>query len=329
MELSIIGYDSRDAWMKEAGSAEELLGYRDQSKICWINIESLENKETIIKVAETFGIHPLTVEDIADTEQRPKAEEFDNYLYITFKALNRSRPALSEEGKPDFEQISLVLMKNTVLTFQELPGDSFNGIRKRILNNGGRLRKMGADYLAYAIMDVVVKDYSIILDEMEGAIELFEERAIDVEDRDFIGDLQRMKQNLLRIRRIVWPLRENLALILHMETELLNQETRPFFKDVHDGVIQTAETVEIYRELLAGAMEINLAAVSNRMNSVMKVLTIISTIFIPLTFIVGVYGMNFRFMPELELPYAYPLTWGVMILIGIGMLLVFRRRHWI
>jgi magnesium transporter len=164
---------------------------------------------------------------------------------------------------------------------------------------------------------------------MEGAIELFEERAIDVADRAFIGDLQRMKQNLLRIRRIIWPLRENLSLLLHMETGLLNEETRPFFKDVRDGVIQTAETVEIYRELLAGAMEINLSAVSNRMNSVMKVLTIISTIFIPLTFIVGVYGMNFRFMPELDMPYAYPATWGIMIAIVIGMLLVFRRRRWI
>lgn len=329
MELSAIGYDSRDAWMREAGSAEELLGYRDPSKIVWINIESLENKEALIKVAEAFGIHPLTVEDIADMEQRPKAEEFDDYLYITFKALNRSGASFLETGKPNFEQISLVLMKNTVITIQELPGDSFDGIRKRILNNGGRLRKMGADYLAYAIMDVVVKDYSVILDEMEGSIELLEERAIDVEDRAFIGDLQRMKQNLLRIRRIIWPLRENLAMILHMETELLHEETRPFFKDVHDGVIQTAETVEVYRELLAGAMEINLAAGSNRMNSVMKVLTIISTIFIPLTFIVGVYGMNFRFMPELDMPYAYPVTWGIMILVVIGMLLVFRRRRWI
>jgi magnesium transporter len=220
-------------------------------------------------------------------------------------------------------------MKNTVITFQVLPGDSFDGIRKRILNNGGRLRKMGADYLAYAIMDVVVKDYSTILDEMEGAIELFEERAIDVEDHAFIGDLQRMKQNLLRVRRVIWPLRENLSLLLHTETELLNEETRPFFKDVYDGVIQTAETLEIYRELLAGAMEINLSAVSNRMNSVMKVLTIISTIFIPLTFIVGVYGMNFRFMPELEVPYAYPLIWGIMIAVVAGMLLLFRRRRWI
>jgi magnesium transporter len=158
MEFSIIGYDLHSAWMREAESAEELLAYRDGTKINWINMESLENREALITVAETFGIHPLTVEDIADTEQRPKAEEFDDYLYLTFKALNRSRPALQEDGKPGFEQISLVLMKNTVITFQELPGDSFDGIRKRILNNGGRLRKMGADYLAYAIMDVVVKD---------------------------------------------------------------------------------------------------------------------------------------------------------------------------
>jgi magnesium transporter len=210
-----------------------------------------------------------------------------------------------------------------------MPGDSFDGIRKRILNNGGRIRKMGADYLAYVIMDAVVDDYFLVLDVLGGGIEEFEDRAVDERDESFIQDLQKLKQSLLRVRRVVWPLRESISLILHMKSPLIGDEMEPFFKDVHDAVIQTAEAVETYRELVAGVMEIRLSMVSNRMNSVMKVLTIISTIFIPLTFIVGVYGMNFKFMPELDMRYAYPITWGVMVLIVIGMLIAFKRRRWI
>jgi magnesium transporter len=246
---------------------------------------------------------------------------------MTLKAVNRQRTG--ENGDNVFEQISLVLMENTVLTFQEIPGDSFDGIRKRILNNGGRIRRMGADYLAYVIMDAVVDDYFLVLDNLGESIEDFEDRAVDERDGDFIQDLQKLKQRLLRVRRIVWPLRESLSLILHMKSRLIGDDMDPFFKDVHDAVLQAAEAVETYRELVAGVMEIRLSMVSNRMNSVMKVLTIISTIFIPLTFIVGVYGMNFKFMPELDMRYAYPITWGVMILIVVGMLIVFKRRRWI
>jgi magnesium transporter len=327
MEFSIIGYDPAGAWMKSAETAGEILNYRNPSGITWINVEGLSDRVSIITLAETFGIHPLTVEDIMDTGQRPKAEEFDDYLFLVFKAVNRE--SKEDDGTRVFEQISLVLTENTVITFQEIPGDSFDGIRKRILNNAGRIRKMGSDYLAYAIMDAVVDDYFLVLDTFGAEIEDFEDRAMDERDGNFIQDLQRVKRNLLRVRRVIWPLRESLSLILHMESELITGELKPFFKDVHDAVIQGMETVETYREHIAGVMEINLSMVSNRMNSVMKVLTIISTIFIPLTFIVGVYGMNFKFMPELDMRYAYPITWGVMVLIGIGMLVFFKRRRWL
>jgi magnesium transporter len=326
MDLSIIGYDPVGAWMKAAGTAEELLSYRNPSGITWINVDGLGSRVDIIKLAESYKIHPLTVEDIMDTEQRPKTEEFDDYVFITFKAVNRRRT--NEDGTNVFEQISLVLMESTVITFQEIPGDSFDGIRKRILNNAGRIRKMGADYLAYAIMDAIVDDYFLVLDNLGGSIEDFEDRAVDERDDNFIRDLQKVKQNILHVRRIVWPLRDSLSMILHMESKLIEPELEPFFKDVHDAVIQAAETVESYRELLAGVMEVRLSMMSHRMNSVMKVLTIISTIFIPLTFIVGVYGMNFKFMPELDMRYAYPVVWGIMILIVAGMLIVFKRRHW-
>jgi magnesium transporter len=188
---------------------------------------------------------------------------------------------------------------------------------------------MGTDYLAYALMDSVVDAYFLALDSLGTGLEEFEERAIDENDLSFIPDLQRAKQNLLRVRRVIWPLRESLSGLLRLDSKLIHDELTPFLKDLHDNIIQAVETVENYRDLIAGVTEVNLSSISNRMNRVMKVLTIISTIFIPLTFIVGVYGMNFTHMPELNLPYAYPLTWVVMGLIAGGMLFFFKRRRWI
>jgi magnesium transporter len=261
------------------------------------------------------------VEDILDISQRPKTEEFDDYLFITFKAANPSAGL-------DFEHMSLIVTNDTVITFQEKPGDYFDGIRKRILNNAGRIRRMGADYLAYAIIDAVVDEYFIIIDSLGSEIEEFEDRAVDEKDEDFIDDIQKVKQKLLKVRRVVWPLRESLSLLMHLDSKRVGTELEPFLKDLYDHIIQAAETVETYRELVAGVMEVNLTSASNRLNKVMKVLTIISTIFIPLTFIVGVYGMNFRFMPELDKPWAYPLVWGIMAAVALGMILFFKRRKW-
>ncbi|MDR2103276.1 MAG: magnesium/cobalt transporter CorA [Treponema sp.] len=322
MDLSIIGYDPVGAWMKTADTVDELLSYRNPAGITWINVNDPVNLGGLSRIAEFFHIHPLTMEDIMDTGQRPKIEEFDNYLFIILKALNSG-------DSPVTEQISLVLMEDTVITFQEIPGDSFDGIRKRILNNAGRIRRMGADYLAYALMDSVVDAYFLVLDALGAGIENFEERAIDENDRELIPDLQRAKQDLIRVRRVIWPLRESLSVLLRLDSKLINDVLRPFLKDLQDNIIQAVETVENYRELMAGVMEVNLSSISNRMNGVMKVLTIISTIFIPLTFIVGVYGMNFVYMPELSYPYAYPITWAGMVLIAAGMLFYFKRRHWI
>jgi magnesium transporter len=322
MRLSIIGYDPAGAWRHAASTAEELLAYKNPAGITWIDVDSLECPDVIHRFAEEYRIHPLTIEDILDTGQRPKVEEFDDYLFIIIKGVNPS-------DELDFEQISIVITENTVITFQEKPGDFFDGIRKRILNNAGRIRRTGTDYLAYAIIDAVVDEYFVILDRMGDTIESFEERAIDEGDNTFIRDIQTVKQNLLRIRRIVWPLRESINILTRLENKLITRELEPFFKDLQDNIMQAVETVESYRELIAGEMEVNLSAVSNRMNKVMKVLTIISTIFIPLTFIVGVYGMNFNFMPELGMRYAYPATWGVMLFIAIGMIILFKIRKWL
>ncbi|MDR1586340.1 MAG: magnesium/cobalt transporter CorA [Treponema sp.] len=322
MLLSLIGYDPVGAWTKTADTADELLTWKNPAGITWINIECLDDPGTISRFAEVFKIHPLTVEDILDTEQRPKTEEFDDYLFITFKAVNPSSGL-------EFEHMSMVITDDTVLTFQEKPGDYFDGVRKRILNNAGRVRRMGVDYLAYSIIDAVVDEYFIILDSVGSGIEEFEDRAVDEKDETFMQDIQKIKQNLLKVRRVIWPLRESLSLLMHLDSRRVGAEMDPFLKDLYDHVIQAAETVETYRELVAGILEVNLSAASNRLNKVMKVLTIISTIFIPLTFIVGVYGMNFRFMPELEQRLAYPLIWGIMVIIALGMIIFFKRRKWL
>jgi magnesium transporter len=321
MLLSLIGYDPIGAWIKSADTADELLTWKNPAGITWINVESFDRSEEINRLAELFKIHPLTVEDILDTFQRPKTEEFDDYLFVTFKAANPS------EGLY-FEHMSLVITGDTVLTFQEKPGDYFDGIRKRILNNAGRIRRMGTDYLAYTIIDAVVDEYFIIIDSLGSEIENFEERVLDEKDESFIQDIQNIKQNLLRVRRVVWPLRESLSLLMHLDSKRIGNELEPFLKDLYDHIIRAAETIETYRELIAGVMEVNLTVASNRLNKVMKVLTIISTIFIPLTFIVGVYGMNFHVMPELEQPLGYPIIWGIMLVIALGMILFFKRRKW-
>ncbi|MDR1025144.1 MAG: magnesium/cobalt transporter CorA [Treponema sp.] len=327
MDLSIIGYDPAGAWIQKEQTVAELLRHRNPAGLTWINMDGLDEVDEVNRMAEAFHIHPLTVEDILDTSHRPKVEEFDDYLFVVLKSIG----AESAEGKDevDFEQISLVITENTVISFQEKPGDYFDGIRKRILNNAGRIRRMGTGYLVWAIMDAVVDRYFVLLDNIGGEIEEFEERAVNEKDQNIIPDIQRVKQKLLRIRRVVLPLRENIQVMTRLDSEWLAVEMIPFFKDLHDNVIQAADSVETYRELIAGVIEVNLSAASNRLNNVMKVLTIISTIFIPLTFIVGVYGMNFKFMPELEYPLAYPVVWAVMILVALGMLIFFKIRRWL
>jgi magnesium transporter len=327
MELSIIGYDPVGAWKKTAATAEELMQYRNPAGITWINTYGFDRPEEIHRFAELFRIHPLTVEDILDISQRPKTEEFDDYLFVTLKAVNPGGEG-GPDGDLDFEHISIVVTGDTVLTFQEKPGDYFDGIRRRILNNAGRIRRMGADFLAYTIIDAVVDEYFAALDSLGSGMEEFEERAIDEHDENFTRDIQKIKRECLRIRRVIWPLRESISLLMRLDSSRISGALEPFLKDLLDHLIQAAETVDTYRELIAGVMEVNLSSVSNRMNKVMKVLTIISTIFIPLTFIVGVYGMNFANMPELGMRYAYPVTWAVMVLIAVGMLIFFRRRHW-
>ncbi len=332
MVLSVIGYDPIGCWTKSALTVDELLTYRNPGGINWINVNGLKDSTAVARIAEAYKVHPLTVEDILNTEHRPKVEEFDDYLFITLKAITWKETFEGENwgvGGPEYEQISIVLTRDTVITFQEQAGDSFDPIRRRIDANLGRIRKMGPDYLAYGIVDSIVDSYFLVLDHLRTELEDFEMRATEESGQTFMREVQAVKQEIVRMRRAVWPLRENVAALLRLDSSLISEELEPFLKDLHDNVIQAAETLESYREIMAGVLEVNLSSVSNRMNEVMKVLTIISTIFIPLTFIVGVYGMNFRYMPELEHPWGYPLTWAAMGTIALGMIVFFKRRKWL
>jgi magnesium transporter len=318
--LSVIRYDQNEV-QEFSGGALSGLPENRAGGVTWINLNYLD-AALVNALAGAFAIHPLTVEDILDTRQRPKAEEFETYLFLSLKAIHR---AGEDHG---YEQISIILMNNTVLTFQERPGDNFDGIRKRIRNSAGRIRRMGADYLAYALVDAVVDEYFIILDALGDEIEDFEERAAGARDADFITSIQRIRRQLFTLRKSVWPLRDSVSHIIHSDADFFGADLEPFLKDLYDHTLQASDTVESCREIIAGVMEVNLSTASNGMNKIMKVLTIISTIFIPLTFIAGVYGMNFRFMPELGWPYGYPAIMGVMILTAAGMLVYFRRRRW-
>jgi magnesium transporter len=323
MTLSLIGYDPVGVWTKTLTYAAELSTWRNSAGITWIDVEGLDQQEEINRITEMFGIHPLTLEDIFDsTHQRPKVEEFDNYLFIVIKSVN-----LLDDF--NFKHISLVITKDIVLTFHDQTINHFDGIKKRIINNAGRVRHMGADYLAYALIDAVVDGHLIGIDSLSSEIENFEDRALAENDDSFIYDIQEVKQKLLKMRRAVWPLRECLSLLMRLESNFISNDLDPFLKDLYDHVIQATETINTNREFIAGIMEINMTMASNRLNKVIKVLTIISTIFIPLTFIVGVYGMNFQFMPELDYAPAYFIVWGLMLCIALGMLLFFKRRKWI
>lgn len=321
MGFSFISYNQSGAFQKNAKDLNELPC--DKASLMWINVDCTSDSGIVQKISEVYHIHPLTVEDILDGSQRPKLEDFDDYLFIILKSVGRVGEEL------EFKQIGMIIMCDTLITFQEKGDGSFDGIKMRILNNVGRVRRMGIDYLAYTIIDSVIEEYFLTLDSFSIAFEAFEERALDENDNSFIQDIQKTRRTISFMRRTIWPMRESITAVIHSDSSLIHEELKPFFKDILDNIVQISEIVDNHREMLASIMEVNLSAVSNRMNRVMKVLTIISTIFIPLTFIVGVYGMNFIYMPELKSPIAYPIVWTVMILIAAAMLLFFKKHKWL
>jgi magnesium transporter len=272
-------------------------------------------------VGAQADLHPLVIEDIHNTYQRPKVEDYEQYLYIVLKMISWDEAANEIRG----EQVSLVLGKNFVLSFKEDPGDIFDPIRTSLREGKGRIRKQGPDYLAYALLDQVVDHYFIVLENLGEKIEDLEEELVTNPDAATLQTIHHLKRELIFLRKSVWPLREAISSLERWESPLLQPDTLVYLRDVYDHNIQVIDTIETFRDML----DIYLSSVSNRMNEVMKVLTIIATIFIPLTFIAGIYGMNFTNMPELGWPMGYFMIWGLMIVIFIGMLIFFKRKGWL
>ncbi|MFC2105148.1 magnesium/cobalt transporter CorA [Candidatus Bipolaricaulota bacterium] len=325
VRVSRFEYDESDVRRDMLDSVEECLSSHESPQISWINVDGVHDVEKIQRIGEGFNLHPLIIEDIVHTGQRPKVEEYESILFIVLRMLRWSE----ESEQIDDEQVSVVLGPSWVVSFQERAGDVFDPIRERIQSNRGRIRKLGSDYLAYALIDAVVDHYFSILETLGERIEALGEDMTENPKREDLQSIRHMKRELLFMRKSVWPLREVLSSIQRDESQLIREATQPYLRDVYDHTIQIIDTVETFRDMVSGLMDLYLSSISNRMNEVMKVLTIIATIFIPLSFFAGLYGMNFVYMPELQWRFGYFGLLGLMFAVCGGMLLYFRRRKWL
>ncbi|PNQ72824.1 magnesium and cobalt transport protein CorA [Hanstruepera neustonica] len=310
---------------QELTNIEDVFSYKSTESTTWININGLNYIDEIEKIGNHYDLHPLILEDIVNTSQRPKIDEYEDYIFIILKMLYYDK-----DENIVSEQVSLVLGDNYVLTFQESEGDVFDTVRDRLRQAKGRIRNLGSDYLLYALIDAVVDHYYIVNETMGNKVE-------DLEDMLFEGVIKEnlnkqvldLKKELLKVRRVIFPLREIISRVEKSDHKLIKKKTIQFYRDIYDHIIQLSDTIDIYREMIFSLMDMYMTSISNKMNEVMKVLTIMATIFIPLTFIAGIYGMNFDHMPELHYQYSYYILWAVMIAVFLGMLYYFKRKKWL
>ena len=322
IKITLIEYNDSEYIEEEYFDLSECLSHVKPDMVKWINVEGLYKTELIEAIGKFYNIHPLTLEDIVHVDQRPKFEDYDHYVVSIMKMISYSNEVISE-------QLAIVLCDSTVLSFQEPhSGDAFDIIRTRLRQSKGRVRKLGADYLAYALMDAVVDCYFTAIEKIGDRIEEIEEEIISDSDKKSLLQLYHLKREMIYLRKQVWPMRDMINNMIRSETKLINDSSDIYLRDLSDHVTRIIDTVETYRDLLSGIMDIYLSTNANKMNEVMKVLTIMSSIFIPVTFIAGVYGMNFENMPELKTQNGYFMTWGVMLLIIIGLLIYFKRKKW-
>lgn len=324
-KVEIIDY-SKDHYKRlDSENIEDAFGFETSEHITWININGLNNTKEIERLGEYYNLHPLIQEDIVTTNQRPKMDEYEEYLFIVFKMLH-----YSDDGEFINEHVSMIVGKDFVTTFQEADGDVWDGLRDRLENAKGRIRNAGADYLMFALLDAIVDNYFSVIETLSSKIEFIEDQLFeDKVEEDITHDIQTLKKEILRIRRAVVPLREVINRLEKTETALIESRTQNYIRDLYDHIIQVSESVDIYREMIWGLMDMYMTTISNKMNEVMKVLTIMASIFIPLTFMAGIYGMNFEYIPELKLKYGYFYLWGAMILVFFGLLWYFKRKKWL
>ncbi|MBT1070479.1 magnesium/cobalt transporter CorA [Pelotalea chapellei] len=325
-QISIIAYDAtalEEQSLPKIG--KHLPSCINPTGVTWINVEGVHDVEIVRALGEHFSFHPLVMEDIVNTVQRPKIEDYGEYLFIVMRML---RP--QHEADFSSEQLSMIVGPNYLLTFQEgIKGDVFDAVRERIRTSKGKIRALGTDYLCYSLIDAIVDSYFSVLEELGEHIVDVEEELTLTPGRETLHRISYLKKEIIFLRRAVWPLREAISFLERGDSHLLSDATRVYYRDIYDHTVQVMDTVETYRDLLAGMLDLYLSSVSNRMNEIMKFLTVVGMIFLPLTFLVGVYGMNFKNMPELEWHYGYYALWAVMIVLSLGMVAFFRKKKWL
>jgi len=323
--IEIINYSKESVEKSQSNTIEDAFNYNENNSITWININGLNHTKEIEKLGKHYKLHPLILEDIVNTQQRPKIDDYDSYLFVVVKMLYY-------DDQKEFinEHLSIAVGENYILTFQEADGDVFDGLRDRIDNTKGRIRNSGPDYLMYALIDAVIDNYFTILETMGEKIELLEDTLfLESQEEGITQEIQDLKREILKIRRSIFPLREVISRLEKSEHPLIEEKTNNFLRDLYDHIVQISENLEIYREMTWGLMDMYMTTISNKMNEVMKVLTIMASIFIPLTFMAGIYGMNFEHMPELQFKYGYLCFWAVLILVFLAMLWYFKRKKWL
>ncbi|MBS3142847.1 magnesium/cobalt transporter CorA [Candidatus Woesearchaeota archaeon] len=323
VRISVLDFDENTVEESEPETPEDCYDFRDKSTISWINVDGLHDVKIIEKLGNHFGFHPLVMEDLLNTNQRPKIEDYGDYIFIVLRMIRYEKDELKDE------QITLIVGDAFVISFQEDIGDVFDPIRDRIRKGRGRVRKMGADYLAYCLIDSLVDYYFTILEKFGDQMEQLEEDITVNPKASILKRIHELKRELMFLRKTLWPTREVLHNFQEIESKLVTKTTAIYLRDVYDHSIQIIDAIETYRDMLASMVDIYLSNMSHRMNEVMKVLTVIATIFIPLTFVVGVYGMNFDYMPELRWKYGYFMIWGVMIAASLIMMAYFKWKKWL
>ena len=323
--ISIFDYNEEEFVEKTPESIEECFPLKETETVSWINIDGLHDTHLIESIGKRFELHPLILEDILNTQQRPKVDDFEDYLFIVLRMISFNET----KNEIESEQVSVVLGKNYVLTFQERPGDVFDSVRERIRKAKGRVRKGGCDYLAYALLDAIVDNYFSVLETVSERVEALEAAAMGDPTPKNLRDIHRLKNSMTFLRKSIWPLREIVNSLVRGESKLIDEKTDVYLRDLYDHTIQVTDAIDTFRDMLSGLIDVYLSSVSNKMNEVMKVLTIFAALFIPLTFLAGIYGMNFEFMPELKWRIGYPIILLLMISITVVMLFYFRRKKWL
>ena len=323
--VSVIDYNDTTSSEQVVTSVEEIARYRDRDSVTWVNVEGLVDVGMIEAIGREFAIHPLVLEDILNTRQRPKFEQYDDYLFLVFKAMYAAADGVSV----NYEQVSILILDNYVFTFKEKQDAIFESVKARLHSPQSRFRSLGADYLAYALLDTVVDLYLSLQDYMDAIIESVEDELLADPDSATLATIKRIRHELIFIRRSSAPLRELLNGILRSDSRLVREQSLIYYRDVLDHVLRATDGFDTCRDMVSSLLDIYNSTISNRMNEIMKVLTVFASIFIPLTFLAGIYGMNFEYMPELKWKWAYPVLWVCFLLIPALLLLLFRRKKWL